>query len=425
MFVLKNAWKTIKRNKVRNIMFLIVCIAVSAFTVIGLTVIQTDIDARTTIYHSQRVDTVIKPKTGGLGEGKTAKPLTWEQYSTYAQVLQMSGVQFTVYYYETVPATFHDIHAAGTQSHELQLVGLSDATALKNGPYGSIKLAEGKNPNFSSDNSDDVIISQALAAANKLTIGSKLTTTNPKDTSKTITFHVVGIYESSSTSGATANAVYSSFTAFGTNGFDQTTEPGDQGHELKVVFQLSNPDQFNDFKETVKKGGLNEKQYEVTSPSLQAYNESIKPLHSKAQKTQTALIAALIFGVILALVWLVFALMLRGNELGMALAIGITRIRIGWQLALETLMLTVPGLILGIGLGTCLCPPVIRTAATSIAGIRQTPTPSTLWQVFEFGILTCFAIAMLASFYAALYKTSSLYSSSTLKPLPSDDDDKE
>ncbi|OZG50378.1 ABC transporter permease [Bombiscardovia coagulans] len=426
MFVLKNAWRAITRAKARNITFLIICVAVSASTVVGLFIMQTDKDAQTTIYDTQRVDAVISPKANGLGNGKTARPLGWEQYSAYAQGLQMTGNQFNVYYYETAPAKFRNIHAVGSQSQDLQLVGLSDATAIDKGPYGSITRTNGSNIDFSNNSSDSVLVSQALASANKLKPGSQLSMEDPKDPNKTIEVKVAGIYKpaNKTSSGPSTNAVYSSFTTFGSHGFDQASKPGDPGHDLKVVFQLSSPAAYDSFKENLSKSGLNQKQYEVNSPSLRDYNNSIEPLHKVASKVRMALIAILVFGAILALAWLAFGLMQRGNELAMAIAIGVTKPRIGWQLALETLIITLPGLALGIGAGSALSPLAVRSA-TSLPGIRQTPALSTLWQVVGLGFLVCAILAMLASLYAAAFRTSRLYAPVTPLPHTSDTDSKE
>ncbi|BDR55238.1 peptide ABC transporter permease [Bombiscardovia apis] len=414
MFVLKNAWRAIARNKARNITFLIVCIAVTASGLVGLTIVRADDATRTTIYDTQRVDAIVTPKADGKGKGQSAKPLGWEQYSKYAQYLQLDSVQFNVYYYETAPATFSDIKAVGPDGSSLQLVGLSDASALAKGPYGSVKRTEGKDIDFSGNSSDTVLVSQALATANKLKVGSTLKMADAKDASKTTDMHVAGIYESKGkdASGAAANAVYTNFTAFSSGSFDQASNPGDKGHELKIVFQMQNPKDYEQFKKSFKRGGLNTKEYEISSPSLEAYNKSVQPLHDEVSRMKIALVVILIFGALLALTWLAFGLMSRGNELGMALAIGVTKARIGWQLALETLMLTLPGLALGVGLGALLCPPAVRSA-TSIAGIRQTPTSSMYWQIAGIGIMTCAVLALAASLYALTFKSSRLYASAS------------
>ncbi|BDR52358.1 peptide ABC transporter permease [Bombiscardovia nodaiensis] len=409
MFVLKNAWRAVTRNKARNITFLIVCIAVSASCVVGLTIVQADEATKTTIYESQAVDAVINPKN--QGSSKAAKPLGWQEYSQYAQTVQASNIQFTVYYYETANAHFTDLKPVGSAS-DLQLVGLSDSTALPKGPYGKVTKTEGKNIDFSGNSANSVMVSQPLAAANKLKVGSTIKLENAKEADKSVDMKVVGIFEAQGkdATGPAANAIYSSFSDFSSNGYDQASDPGDKGHELKVVFQLQNPAAYRSFKQALSKAGLSSKKYEVTSPSLDAYNRSVQPLHDEVGKIRIMLIAILAFGALLALVWLAFGLMPRANELGMAITIGVTKARIGWQLALETLLLTIPGLALGMGLGTALCPPAVRSA-TSLAGIRQMPTGSNLWRVAGTGLIVCLVLAIAASLYAAAFKTSRLYDS--------------
>ncbi|RBP99496.1 ABC transporter permease [Bifidobacterium xylocopae] len=406
MFVLKNAWRAITRNKARNVTFLIVCMAVTASTVVGLTVLQADEDTRTTIYDSQSAEAVISPRTGGKGQGKTAKPLGWEEYSKYAQFLQANSLQFGVYYYESAPARFLDLKPADTKA-DMQLVGLSDASVTAKGPYGKIKRTQGKDPDYAGTSGDSAMISQSMAKANKLKPGSTIRLVDPKDASRTIDVKVSGVYEAKG-SDVAANAVYTSFTTFAQHGFDRTTQPGDKGHELKVVFQLQNPAALKQFTDALHKAGLSEKQYKVTSPSLQAYQRSVQPLHDQAGKIKGLLIAILVFGAILALVWLAFALMARGNELGMAITIGVTKARIGWRLALETLMITLPGLILGLVAGWFLCPPAIRSLI-SLPGIQQTAGGAILWRAGGTGLLVCLALAVAAWLHAGLYRTSRLY----------------
>ncbi|AKV55864.1 ABC transporter permease [Bifidobacterium actinocoloniiforme DSM 22766] len=408
MFVLKNAWRAITRNKARNATFLIVCIAVTASAVVGLTVLQADEDTRTTIYDTQATDAVITPKTDGQGKGKTAKPLTWEQYSQYAQLLQANSIQFGAYYYETAPASFQGIKPVGGQG-EMNLVGLSDSTVAAKGPYGKINRVQGKDLDYSESAGDAVLVSQPLAEANRLKTGSVIKIADPANAGKTVDMSVSGIYEvtGAQAKGPAANAVYAAYATFAQHGFDKAGQPGDKGRDLVVGFRLQNPDALKRFTDTLHKAGLSAKQYDVSSPSLEAYQRSVQPLHDRSGKIRALLIAILVFGAVLALVWLIFGLMFRANELGVAITIGVSKARIGWQMALETLIVTLPGLLIGLGAGTALCPAAVRSAIT-LPGIQQMPAAA-LWRVCGSGLAICFIIALLAWVYAGTFRTSRLY----------------
>ena len=64
MFVLKNAWFTIRRHAARSLVMVLVCLVVAALATTAATVLQADTKARTTDYESQQVDAVISPRKG-------------------------------------------------------------------------------------------------------------------------------------------------------------------------------------------------------------------------------------------------------------------------------------------------------------------------------------------------------------------------
>ena len=88
---------------------------------------------------------------------------------------------------------------------------------------------------------------------------------------------------------------------------------------LNIIFTLSNPSDYNTFGKLVKKAKLDTKTYEITSPSLTAYKQSIAKLDSAASTARKALPATLIGGGLVLLALILWAAIAgRRDEIGMA-----------------------------------------------------------------------------------------------------------
>ncbi|MFT9283528.1 FtsX-like permease family protein [Bifidobacterium fermentum] len=258
MFVFKNAWKSVVRNKGRNILIAIIVAIIAAAATIGLSIRQAADSARATGLEDTSVTAQIsvnreklissaqssssssssssKPDFSAARSALASKTLSLASYEKYAKA---STVKTGTYYTETSSVSKTDSfqpvsttstsssssssssgQAAGqgagggmgggmgaeeTQSGDFSLVGFSSDTAVKNATNGTFTMTSGKVFGYTSSSNSDVIISKSLADFNKVSVGDTISVTNPYDTSKTIKLKVVGIYKNTTDTSSSNN----------------------------------------------------------------------------------------------------------------------------------------------------------------------------------------------------------------------------
>ena len=403
MFVLKNAWFTIRRHAARSLVMVLACLVVTALATTAATVLQADTKARTTDYESQQVDAVISPR-----KGTKASPLGWNEYSKYAQRLQMDGMQYKAYFHETANIDPEGLPQSGSYS----LVGVSDKAAEPTLPHGPFVLDQGKGLDYASQNASGtqtVLISKQMAQANKLKVGDTLTIKDPHQQDQQVKLMVSGIYHYRKAADQTANrAIYTAYPTFAMLGLDTASKPGDPGHELFVAFVLDSPSTYQKFIKELRKDGLKASQYDIDSPSLKDYQRRMEPVHRAADQARTAIILVFLLGGLVLLSCLFLMLRGRSNEIGMAITIGIHKARLGWQFALETLLLTLPGLVLGLALGTAISRPLGRSLFR-LGNLASMPNAGLIWKMILIGLVVCLVLALAAAARVAAFRTAKLY----------------
>ena len=403
MFVLKNAWFTIRRHAARSLAMVLACLVVAALATTAATVLQADTKARTTDYESQQVDAVISPR-----KGTKASPLGWNEYSKYAQRLQMDGMQYKAYFHETADISPEGLPQSGTYS----LVGVSDKEAEPTLPHGPFAVDQGKGLDYASQNASGaqtVLISKQMAQANKLKVGDTLTIKDPRQQDQQVKLTISGTYHYRKAADQTANrAIYTAYPTFAMLGLDAATKPGDPGHELLVAFVLDSPSTYQKFIKELRKDGLKASQYDIDSPSLNDYQRRMEPVHRAADQAQTAIILVCLLGGLVLLGCLFLMLRGRANEIGMAITIGVHKARLGWQFALETLLLTLPGLVLGLALGTAISRPLGRSLFR-LGSLASMPHAGLIWKMILIGLAVCLVLALAAAARVAAFRTAQLY----------------
>ncbi|WP_445340577.1 FtsX-like permease family protein [Bifidobacterium sp. ESL0820] len=403
MFVLKNAWFTIRRHAARSLVMVLACLVVAALTTTAATVLQADTKARTTDYESQQVDAVISPR-----KGTKASPLGWNEYSKYAQRLQMDGMQYKAYFHETADISPEGLPQSGTYS----LVGVSDKEAEPTLPHGPFAVDQGKGLDYASQNASGaqtVLISKQMAQANKLKVGDTLTIKDPRQQDQQVKLTISGTYHYRKAADQTANrAIYTAYPTFAMLGLDAATKPGDPGHELLVAFVLDSPSTYQKFIKELRKDGLKASQYDIDSPSLKNYQRRMEPVHRAADQARIAIILVCLLGGLVLLGCLFLMLRGRANEIGMAITIGVHKARLGWQFALETLLLTLPGLVLGLALGTAISRPLGRSLFR-LGSLASMPHAGLIWKMILIGLAVCLVLALAAAARVAAFRTAQLY----------------
>ena len=433
MFVLKNAWAALGRVKWRTALTALLALLVSFSAAVELAVLRADDTANTDTYQSQKASAVIRPnaktvaKRDGADASYTANYLTWAKYSTYAEAVQKNNMTFDYTVATSVPVraskSLQAIAAKDDTSEDktggdLTLQAFYTAAAAKVSDYGTYTVVKGKNLSYKSQN-DGVLVSQAVAKKNNLKVGDKVTVGNPTKASETYTFTVRGIYRYTGAApagfGSDAkyakdnrdNVVYTSYINFAQSGLDVTDAKGWGIPNLNIVFTLSNPATFNKFARVVKKAKLDTTKYDVSSPSLEAYKARIKPLDAAATTARVALIATVIVGGLALLALALWAAIGgRRDEIGMAMVTGVTKGRLGWQFMLESFMMTVPGLVVGLVAGALLAKPL----GTAWAGGQTVAiTSASVWNVVWYGLGACLVLGIIAFLRVGLFNLNQLF----------------
>ncbi len=403
MFVLKNAWFTIRRHAARSLVMVLACLVVTALATTAATVLQADTKARTTDYESQQVDAVISPR-----KGTKASPLGWNEYSKYAQRLQMDGMQYKAYFHETADISPEGLPQSGTYS----LVGVSDKEAEPTLPHGPFTVDQGKGLDYASQNASGtqtVLISKQMAQANKLKVGDTLTIKDPRQQDQQVKLTISGTYHYRKAVDQAANrAIYTAYPTFAMLGLDAASKPGDPGHELLVAFVLDSPSTYQKFIKELRKDGLKASQYDIDSPSLKDYQRRMEPVHRAADQARTTIILVCLLGGLILLGCLFLMLRNRANEIGMAITIGVHKARLGWQFALETLLLTLPGLVLGLVLGAAISRPLGRSLFR-LGNLAGMPHAGLIWKLTLIGLAVCLVLALAAAARVAAFRTAQLY----------------
>jgi cell division protein FtsX len=437
MFVLKNAWSALTHHLWRTICIVVVAALIVSASLFGLATRQANDTAHGTAYNSQQVSAVIRPTAATLATRNGADPswtkhyLSWNDYTTYATAVQTAQLQFTYSFTESLPvrqsASFTAIPGSAKPNSDatggeftLRSFYTKDAAAAND--LGTYKLIAGKQLNYTGQDKTGVLISQQAATRNKLTVGSELKVGDPSNASKSYTFKVLGIYAYTGDApkgyGSDAklakdnreNAIYTSYYAFGSNGFESTTAKNWSVPDLNIMFQLSGVSDYNKFVKIVKAAKLRPT-HTVSSPSLEAYHEKIAPLVALHTKTEMLLDIAWIVGALLLLALTVLTMRNRRGEISTALIVGATKPRIGWQLMLELLLPTLLGLAIGMlagGFGT----KPLGAALLSGSGLSNgtiAMNAGIVWKVLGLGLCASLALGIIASLRALLLRTDTLF----------------
>lgn len=479
MFVLKNAWKTVMRNKGRNILIIIIVAIIAAAATIGLSIRNAAQDARETGLASTTVTATISADRSKLMEqamqnadssdstsdsdsssdasGSSQAPdfdamratlesasLTLADYQKYEKA---SSVPVSSYYSESTgvsgtdsfqpvestssnsansssssasdsssDATNSSDNANASQgdsqggqngqpggqpgggqggmmmtSGDFTLTGFSSDTAVANASNGTFTMVDGEVFSYGESDNGKVIISKALADFNDLEVGDTITVADPNDTTKTYTLTISGIYKNATSSNTDAmgpmggtsqdadNAIYTSISTLKSLGLDADTTANDDDDttstQLNYTYVLDSADDYETFASDVKAAGLDDT-YTVQSADVENYESSLVPLDNLAKFALTLLIVVLAVGAVVLIVLNLFNIRERKYEVGVLTAIGVKKVKVAAQFAIELLIVTMCGIALGVAGGAVASVPVSNQLLAAQVSSQETQAAS-------------------------------------------------
>lgn len=192
MFVVKNAWKSVTRNKGRNILVIIIVTIIAIAATIGLSIRQAATTARNTGLENTTVTAQIS-----LDREKLISESRNQSNSSESDASDQSG--------EGRPNVGgmdggKDFGGTSMVSGDFSLVGFSSDEAVSNTSNGSFTMVDGKVFGYDKSSDGDAIISKSLADFNALSVGDTISVADPNDTDTTYQLTIVGIYKNSTDS---------------------------------------------------------------------------------------------------------------------------------------------------------------------------------------------------------------------------------
>lgn len=266
---------------------------------------------------------------------------------------------------------------------DFTLTGFSSDTVIANAANGTFTMSSGEVFGYGESDNGKVIISKALADFNDPKVGDEITVTNPSDTSTTYTFTISGIYKNSTSSNTSAmgpmggtsqdadNAIYASVSTLKSLGLDADTTANDDDDnttQLSYTYVLGSADDYETFASDVRKAGLDDT-CTVQSADVENHESSLVPLDNLAKFALTLLIVVLAVG---AVVLNLFNIRERKYEVGVLTAIGVKKVKVAAQFAIELLIVTMRGIALGVAGGAVASVPV----SNQLLAAQETQTAS-------------------------------------------------
>lgn len=368
MYILKNAFKNLTRNKGRNLLIgfitLAIIIAVSASIVINTTVesitkdYKTRFGAEVSLYFDYE-----KSKQYSNLQNPTAE-LTMDIGKS--ELLQKTNYEATItVVLNELKALDEDAMGDNSISSSLGNDRLSTNARVKaystaeEFTNGKREIIEGR----MFENKDECVISEEFAKLNGLSVGDKITVTN--DNKKSLMPHaltICGIYADNTANMSPAfrhpllnrgnEIVVSIETAFGMELFD------DKG-DLSATYFLKEPGLLEAFAKEAREKGLPE--YYRATIDEEGYNRIVGPVEGIAGIVSAFLTLVLVFGGIILLFLSVMAIRERKYEIGVLRAMGMKRIKLIAGMVCESLLIAGVCLVIGLGLATTLSQPIADT----------------------------------------------------------------
>lgn len=361
MSIFNRAYLYIVRKKVRSsILFLIVTL-ISFFLLSGSVLNTTVNNISKNLYKDVNFGFTIE------SIDKSNKEI---EKDTLKKINEVDGVNQKNYLYaksvnvvdKKVVQENQNITISDEMKNKSNLVMMNGITSTKNNiDFKSEVLKLEKGRHIEEIDQNKILIHEKFASINNLNLGDKI---KLEQNGITIELEIVGIYSGEKTnnfeglsSDFIENTVYTDY-----NSSQKLLDYASNNRVTSVEYGVNNPTKLDDIIRSVESLGINNiavlksnKNYELVTSSV----ESITKL------TNMIRIGSVIVGVVILSLVLMFWIRERLYEIGVLLSLGISKISLILQFAVETLMVTIFGFLSALGLEFILLK-YIRGNTTSI-----------------------------------------------------------
>ena len=419
MYIFKNAWKNIIRNKGRNILIGIIVIVIAASSSITLAIRESANDIVKAYQEKNKIEATIGMNRNNLmkelkGDNSSQEDMinTFNEIEnvTIEEIEKYGDSKYVSDYYYTYELSIdaQDIKEATdslvreteetqtttetrsfgkgdmpnfpgggeqfsksittkrterifnqkAQDGAFTLIGYKSYENMTKFINGDYEIVDGS---VSDDfESNSVVISEELATLNDLKVGDTITFVSPKDDSKTYEAEITGIYKENTDSSNNMSSMFTNSANEVITNINFIEKIFSEDENLKVTitptFIIKDTSSVDKFSEEVKEKGLSD-YYTVTSnvDEIASATESVDNVKIFAT---TFLIITLIIGGVVLVVINMINIRERKYEIGVLRTIGMKKSKLSFQFMMELLLVAMVSLVVGAGIGSCLSVPV-------------------------------------------------------------------
>lgn len=369
MYILKNAFKNIFQNAGRNLMIAVIFLLVITMSCVAIIVrdntatIANDYKSQlsTQVFIEQdyqKVSQAMERNDSFLIPGISNDTVRKMAQSKYIKKVEyaatMEAVADQLKFKQPVDKRYTELQRAGeplerARIPSIYINGFDNVKNAKIFQNRQAQLSEGTYP----EASNEALISDELAKLNNLKVGDSFQVKDIHDKNpsgkvlKEMTFKISGIYHNEDSN------------AYG-DVFTKTDNLVNEDYAYKPLLQgtffLSNPKDLEAFKKDATQAGLSE-YYNVKTDDI-AYHAFIKPIEQMTGIANIFLVVVLVLGTTILLLLSMLAIRERKYEIGVLRAMGMKKSSIVLQMLLESMMIMIVCLVLGLLIGSLIAQPV-------------------------------------------------------------------
>ena len=382
MFILKNAWISIKRNKGRNILIGIIILIVACACTITLAIKNTAsdlIDSYKSAYDKEVTigfnrENMMKGFDPSQEEGRESARERFDNISSYtiSDVEKFADSDYIESYYYTysVGLNGNSIEKAEIESNndmangfghrkegnfsdtDFTLTGYSSQDAMSEFISGAYTMSE------IADNAWDiafdgnyVFINEELASYNDLKLNDKINLES--EDGNVYEFEVIGIYKENSEDGEEVMSMFSNSVNTMITNTDAVVNLTKENENLKAsiypTFIIDSYDNVEKLQDEFYEKGLDENFILQTNEELA--ESGVSSIKNISSFSTTFLVITLIIGGIVLFVINMINIRERKYEIGVLRTIGISKLKLTMQFVAELVIVSVVALTLGAGIG--------------------------------------------------------------------------
>lgn len=395
MYILKNAWISIIRNKGRNILIGIIILVISATCAVTLAIKNSSSKLISSYQSKYDVVATIGINRENMMKGfdpenkDDSRENMKEKYSdisniTVDDIEKYGDSNYVKNYYYTMNIGVNSSLTKATNtkkddmknmppggdkrggggftnetSGDFTLIGYSSIDAMGDFINGNYTVTSGEV--FEDFESYSCLINSELATLNNIKVGSEIKIIDAENTKKTYKLKVVGIYEEKEkdTFGSNMSMFTNSANNIITNvNFvkKMTSKNSDLKVSISPSFVLNNKDDIDKFSKELTEKGLSE--YLSVNTNLEQVESATSTISNVSNFATTFLIITLIIGAIVLFVINMINIRERKYEIGVLRTIGMKKSLLTFQFMIEIAIVSLVALMIGAVIGSTLSMPV-------------------------------------------------------------------